>query len=418
MMRRWTVAQIGAREHYAIAAAFARNGNLRELYTEAWWPFRSGMSSGPMALRSFTARHNHALSYKQVRSFTAAWIIRSITKRAGGARNLHDEFIRDGSWFARRVRDRLSSRRLDPSQDAFFGYDTGSLEALEFLREVGVPTVVDQIDPARVEESIVQEERQRWPGWEIDAPAVPESYWERLGREWALSDFVLVNSDWSRMALEQQGVPREKLLVVPLAYEGSAPNATRSPRPPGAPLRVLWLGSVTLRKGIQYLLAAAERLLSQNIRFVIAGPIHISRQIVSSAPANVQFVGRVPRGGLLDMYSSADVFALPTISDGFAITQLEAMAHGVPVMVTRNCGTVVTHGRDGLIVGARDVDAIVQALDSLERDRDMLRELSREAIRTSARFSLERVAEALGSAVSRLETRCSHSAGLRNSSRV
>lgn len=404
MMRRWTVAQIGAREHYAIAAAFARHGKLRELYTEAWWPFRQRVSIGPMALRSLAARRNGALKDHQIRAFTAAWIGRSIARGARRSRNLYDEFIREGSWFASTVRDRMCSRGLDESQDAFFGYDTASLEVLEFLRETGIPAVVDQIDPARVEESIVQEERRRWPGWEADVPAVPESYWERIAQEWELSDLVVVNSDWSRAALEQQGVPREKLLVVPLAYEPPASNMTRAPRSPGAPLCVLWLGSVTLRKGIQYLLAAAKRLLRNNICFVIAGPIHISQRIVSSAPPNVRFVGRVPRSDLFEMYSAGDVFILPTLSDGFAITQIEAMAHGLPVVVTPNCGTVVTDGHDGLVVSARDVDAIVHALNSLEGDRDMLHELSIAAIQTSSRFTLDHLADSLQSAVSGLET--------------
>jgi len=67
----------------------------------------------------------------------------------------------------------------------------------------------------------------------------------------------------------------------------------------------------------------------------------ITPQAVATAPANVEFRGRVTRDRATREYLVADAFVLPTLSDGFAITQLEAMAHGLPVIVTPNCGAVV-----------------------------------------------------------------------------
>src|SRR5262249_11469196 len=137
----------------------------------------------------------------------------------------------------------------------------------------------------------------------------------------------------------------------------------------GRPLVVLWLGSVILRKGIQYLIQAARRLADRTIRFVVAGPPGITPQAVSTAPANVEFRGRVTRDRATHEYFAADIFVLPTLSDGFAITQIEAMAHGLPVITTPNCGAVVDHGRDGLIVPAGDAEALAAALAALDDDR-------------------------------------------------
>jgi glycosyltransferase involved in cell wall biosynthesis len=82
------------------------------------------------------------------------------------------------------------------------------------------------------------------------------------------------------------------------------------------------------------------------------------------------------------------VFVLPTLSDGFAITQLEAMAHGLPVVTTPNCGRVVTDGVDGFIVPARDSRALADALVRLDSDRSLLREMSRNALQTVKRYDL------------------------------
>jgi len=167
------------------------------------------------------------------------------------------------------------------------------------------------------------------------------------------------------------------------------------------PLTVLWIGTVNLRKGIQYLIEAAK-LLKDNprIRIVVAGPLAISQMAVASAPPNVEFVGRITRDQTDDWYRKADVFVLPTISDGFAVTQVEAMAQAMPVIATPNCGTVVTHGVDGLIVPIRDPAALAEAILTLDRDRKLLHDMSYKALDASTHFYLPRQAQLLEEAVS------------------
>jgi glycosyltransferase involved in cell wall biosynthesis len=87
------------------------------------------------------------------------------------------------------------------------------------------------------------------------------------------------------------------------------------------------------------------------------------------------------------------VFVLPTLSDGFAITQLEAMAHGLPVIATPNCGNVVTDGQDGLIVPARHPQAIAEAITCLDRDRERLNQMSVRAAAKVDRFRLNDYAD-------------------------
>ena len=112
------------------------------------------------------------------------------------------------------------------------------------------------------------------------------------------------------------------------------------------------------------------------------------------------FIGRVARDQAVNLYREADVFVLPTISDGFAITQLEAMAHGVPVIATPNCGEVVSPGVDGLIVPAGDSQSLAKALIKLDEDRALLTSMSRGAIDKSRQFSVRRYGERVNAAMS------------------
>ena len=407
MKRQWIVAQIGAREHYAVARALQERDQLRRLYTDFWASDNPFMQRAPGPLRALANRRHADVPAAKVTAFSGATLgaaakamaLAKTGRRATGIEADYREFARVGRDFARRcVRD-LAKRGVSADKDAFFGYNTGCLETLRWLERRGVPTVVGQIDPGRAEEELVRAEAEKWPGWATAIGRIPDAYYARLEAEWDAASHVLVNSSWSREALITQGVNAKKIVVVPLAYEAPAMPKISSARDDNAPLQVLWLGSVMLRKGIQYLLEAALLLKKTSIRFVVAGPIYIDEAKIANAPANVEFVGRVERDRAAELYRQADVFALPTISDGFAITQLEAMAHGLPVVTTPNCGDVVTPGIDGTIVPVGDAKALAAALLGLDEDREKLRAMKVAAREKSRQFSLQRFADGLDGAL-------------------
>jgi glycosyltransferase involved in cell wall biosynthesis len=303
-----------------------------------------------------------------------------------------------GRWFANRVAQHLERVELNPLQDVFFGFNTSSLETLATLKTRGIFTVLDQVDPGQVEERIILEEVQRWPGWENAPSAFRPTYWDRIRAEWACADLVMVNSEWSAAGLVEQGLSRDKIIVVPLAIE---PNATRVEEPvkPAGKLKVLWLGSLILRKGIQYLVEAAHLLRHSSIEFLVAGPISLSETILRSFPANMKLIGGVTREEVHAIYRRAHVFVLPTLSDGFAVTQLEAMNHGLPVVTTPNCGRVVTDGVDGLVIPPRDSQALAEALARLDRDRPSLSEMSKNALAAASNYHLPSNARCLNEQV-------------------
>ena len=336
----------------------------------------------------------------------------------------------------------------------FFSYDTGFLEPARWVKARGGKAIVCQMDPARYEVDLVREEETRWPGWSRLSAEVPEAYFRRREEEWAVADLVMVNSEWTKAALIRQGVAADKIVILPLAYEappveGREPSGLEAVRkttegsPQGAtatgrlwrqtrvegfnsglrfagpavashplrqvstftkekPLRVLFLGQVILRKGIQYLIEAAKLLKEESIHFDVVGPIGISEEAMKSAPPNMIFHGSVTRDRTREFYERADLFVLPTLSDGFALTQLEAMAYGLPVISTPNCGEVVTDGLDGLILPASDSSALAEAFQLLIQDPEKLRSMSDATKAKVEQFSLTRLAENLTNLEQRL----------------
>jgi glycosyltransferase involved in cell wall biosynthesis len=408
-MQNWFCAQLGGREHYAVPRALHSSGVLGGMMTDYWAGKclrQVGRSFPFKVLRSMGARHHSAIPDALVtawnwRAMRWEMLHRRVSSK-GGVAGRYRGYCEVGRRFSSELVGQFQRMRL-PANSVFFGYDTGSLEVMKHLKGRGVYCILDQIDPARVEMEMVQAEQRAWPEWEAEPLDIPAEFFDRHSEEWALADKIVVNSEWSRQALIQQGVPETKLAVVPLSYEtsvGLAPleNSHREAiggGMAGEPFRVLFLGQVMLRKGVQYLLEAARLLRHAPVRFDIVGPIQISRKAVSTAPANVSFRGRVTRDEAVKWYRQSNVFVLPTISDGFALTQLEAMSNGLPVIATTHCGGVVTDGEDGFVVPARDSAAIARVVEGYLACPDLLLRQRCAALKKAQQFSLRRLADNL-----------------------
>jgi glycosyltransferase involved in cell wall biosynthesis len=405
----WICSQIGAREHFAVPQALHQTGRLAALYTD-FWAGPTIRKLGVGRLRPLAARFHSELGKAEKgrqKTEIVSWNFRSLwwewhlRRRAEGG-NLYLGFIEVGSRFAVRVREALK-RRPDLKPDStFFAYDTGALETLKWCREQGIKCILNQMDPNRVEVELVRFEEKQWPGWALEAIKVPEQYFARREQEWFLADRVVVNSEFSRQALLQQGVLPEKLAVVPLCFETKIENSrvengnqlrlSALKFSPSSPLKVLFLGQVILRKGIQYLLAAARQLERENIHFDVVGPIGISREAMATAPGNVTFHGRTGRDHAAVWYRQSHLFVVPTLSDGFAITQLEAMAYGLPVISTACCGEVVNDGMDGFVVPARDAGALARTFQRYLAQPELLSSQSAAALLKARQFTLDRLA--------------------------
>lgn len=398
MGNQWVMTQIGAREHYALPRALNRLKRLGRLYTELWaGPVLRSLRRGPAPLRALAARSHNELPTRLVTGFNRStlWCTLEKSRRRSQTLNVDEQFLQHiaiGRRFANQVCHHLEQNwsRFRPA--GLIGYDTGCLETQHFLADRGIPSLVDQIDPARVEQEIVTAEVAKWPGWQSVPGQIPEAYYQRLEDEWVLATKVIVNSEWSKEALIRQGVPASKLVVLPLCFEAD-PKIAPSDRSAERIKTVLWLGQVILRKGIQYLIEAAKLLVNQPIEFLVAGPIGISDDAVRSAPANVRFLGSLTRDRVTSVYRQADLFVLPTLSDGFALTQLEAMAHGLPVIATPNCGRVVTDGEDGRIVAAGDAEQLASAIEALVGNPRELKTMSARARKTVGRYSMAALIE-------------------------
>jgi glycosyltransferase involved in cell wall biosynthesis len=365
---KWICCQLGAREHYAIPRALFRQDSLERLLTDVWAPPRSILRIAGERKSEIRDRWHEELEGASITSFNWSLIAFEILARAGRWRGWPLILARN-RWFQRKVVSFLRSHHSTlNAQPVLLSYSYTALEPFRYAKAHGWKTVLVQIDPGPEEEKIVAGEAARVPGLAREWQAAPAEYWGSWREECNLADRIVVNSEWSRDGLIGEGVPSEKLSVIPLAYEASAAFAEApAAKDVGGqksdvrrartypvrftherPLRVLFLGLINLRKGVARLLEAARILRDEPAEFWLVGPLEITNASSAANTGRVKWLGPATREQAAEFYRNADIFILPTLSDGFAITQLEAQAHGLPIIVSKTCGKVVENGLNGI----------------------------------------------------------------------
>ncbi len=406
----WITCQIGAREHYAVARGFAATGALRALITDAWVP--PGHWSG-RARQSLRERYHPELAKARVIGWTPALIGFELAARMR-KRSGWPMFISRNEWFQKRAVKALGSLAkagfgTGNRRPVIFAYSYAALAPFRFARERGWNTILGQIDPAIVEERIVADICTRSPGLEPNWTPAPPAYWQSWREECRLADRVVVNSQWSKDALVQAGVEDGRVHIIPLAYEPE-PEANAFVRAypdrfsPTRPLRVLFLGQLNLRKGMDAIFAAMPGLLDQPIEWWFVGPLSASIPPDLKIHPKIKWFGPVPRSHAARFYRDADVFLFPTHSDGFGLTQLEAAAWHLPMICSRFCGSVVEQGKSGITLPEVTPRAISEALLFCVRNPNVLADYAKSSLSWSE-FSLKANARRFESLANELPSR-------------
>jgi len=194
---------------------------------------------------------------------------------------------------------------------------------------------------------------------------------ERQGMH-AARAIIAVSHLTKRTLVERYGVPAEKVRVV---YNGIDPKrGPAAPRPCNGDKTVLFMGRLTRQKGPEFFIRAAARVLAclDHVRFVVAGWGDLGPQIVERVAAEglsprVCFAGFLRGPEVERAYRMADVYVMPSISEPFGLTALEAIQYGVPVVISKNSGVAEVLHRGALKVDFWDVDQMADKIIALLR---------------------------------------------------
>lgn len=174
------------------------------------------------------------------------------------------------------------------------------------------------------------------------------------------------------------------------------------PIPDDGPLRLLCVGRLIERKGQHHLIETMKRLINEGLdvalELVGTGDAEVADKALAQRLGmehQIHFTGYIPREEMARHYQAAHVFVLASYNEGMSVAILEAMATGLPVVVTRTGGTaeLVEEGINGLSFDWADLDMLATHLRRLATDRPLARQMSAAARRKAEQFSWGMVAE-------------------------
>lgn len=272
--------------------------------------------------------------------------------------------------------------RALPRCDVYVGLSGSSLPAGRGQQRRGGAYVCDRGSAHIAEQDeLLRAEHAEWglPYEGIDARTIA-----REQAEYAAADLITVPSTFALRSFVRRGVPAAKLRLLPYGVnlQRFAPVA----EPDGGSFEVLFVGGMSLRKGLPYLLQAYARLRHPRKRLSLAGvpsPRLIDRlRELGLWPQDAQVLGHVPQPQLRALYSRSHVLVLPSIEEGFGMVQAQAMACGCPVLASENTGArdLYDHGVEGSIVPPRDVQALAQCLQQLADEPALQRRMAAAAL--------------------------------------
>jgi alpha-maltose-1-phosphate synthase len=279
-------------------------------------------------------------------------------------------FLRQWEYWDRVSLDRHVARRL-PDADVFVGLSGCGLETGREARRRGIKYVCDRGSThIRNQNDVLIAEHARW-GLPFDG--IDPRIIEREEAEYAEADMVLVPSTYARDTFVEQGVAPGKVKL--LSYGVDVTRFHPAGEPDAERFDLLFVGGISLRKGIPYLLQAFHALRHPRKRLTIAGVaeaavVDLLRKL-GLLTDSVVLLGHVPQPALKQLMSRSHALALPSLEEGFGMVMAQALACGCPVVASRSTGArdLYTDGVEGFMVETGAADDLARALQTLADDR-------------------------------------------------
>ncbi|MFZ6016083.1 MAG: glycosyltransferase [Nitrospirota bacterium] len=294
--------------------------------------------------------------------------------------------------------DYVSSRFIKAKGcDIFHGWTHECLKSIQEAKKKGAITIVERgyCHPLYSKKTL-DEEYDKWglrrftegkrllkeyDHWYREETIAPE--------EFELTDYVFVPSEFAKETFLQYGFPEDKLMMISRGVNVNYYKPTSEKR--DNTFRVIFVGMLCIRKGVQYLLEAWKSLNLKNAELLLVGSVHDEiKPILNNYTdlQNIKIMGFVE--DLVELYNNASVFVFPSLDEGSAKVTYEAMACGLPVITTPNAGSLVRNAVDGFLVGIRDVEVLKEKILFFYNNPDAVTEMGLMARRNIEPFTWDR----------------------------
>jgi glycosyltransferase involved in cell wall biosynthesis len=345
------------------------------------WPYRLEnalpQKLGDRLRRYFQKVANRQIDPAAVR-IVGAWEWSERLAAKLGWLRIAEDFNRIGNRKFQRGVVRLIGR--EPVQ-RLWGYDTSCADVFERARRQGIACVLDRSigHPASLRQ-IIERERLQFPDFFVGQLGMPsDASIEEANREIAHADHIVVGSQFCADTLIAAGAKPERTHIVPYGYD---PELFSEQRPVRSdlgvlPIRFLFIGTVSPRKGVHHLFEAFRRIPKQRDTLTVVGPLALPPAVLARYEEHIDYRGPLSRTEVADEFARAHCFIFPSLFEGSGVVLCEAIASGIGIVQSRNAGDGVRSGAsaaNGIELDEISADAIQAAVEQIAARPQILRD--------------------------------------------
>lgn len=292
----------------------------------------------------------------------------------------------DVSWLWNDFFDRWVAWKLrfQTDYDVFIGWAGMSAHSLKVARQMGKKTILIR-SSAHIE---IQDKLLREEFAKINQEfSIPRQEIAKELREYALADYINLPSSFALNTFLEKGFDPQKLFLNPLGVDFETFKQVESKvTTDNNEFKVVFLGSLMLRKGVKYLIEAVHILAKAHKFPKVLFVGGISKEIASllstlDLPQNCHFLGHIPQQDLKNTLSVCQLGVVPSIEDGFAQVIPQLLAMNIPVITTHHTGgpEMIRDGYNGYLVPIRNAQCIAECIEHLMDNPAQLQEMSQQA---------------------------------------
>jgi glycosyltransferase involved in cell wall biosynthesis len=289
-----------------------------------------------------------------------------------------------------RVAATLPRASAQKAADAVYAYEDGAAVSFRQAKRLGLKCYYDlPIGYWRAAQRLLEPERNRWPEWQATIPTFENSAAKlaRKDEELQLADRIFVASQFTADTLKDFPGQLAPVSVIPYGFPRVGEARNYAGKNGSQPLKLLFVGGLSQRKGIADLFAAAEALVPHVELTVVGHKSSNNCPALDAALARHRWIPSLSHAGVLELMREHDVLVFPSLFEGFGLVITEAMSQGTPVITTnRTAGPdLIDHGHNGWLVEAGSTPALQAAIEQLLARPELVAQAGRAAMETARR---------------------------------
>jgi glycosyltransferase involved in cell wall biosynthesis len=397
----------------AVILALHTAGMLEEFNTTlAINPKSAWLNLVPKAMSEQLRRRSFPLSSSKLVQYPGLESARLLLPKLGLQKLVSEEISWASIDSVYRNLDLSVSKRLkllvkNNTINAVYGYEDGALETFKQAKKLGLTCIYDlPIAYWETSRKLLMEEADRLPAWaETLGGGIKDSErkLQRKTEELQLADIVIGPGDFVLDSIPDWARTKQ-LIKTPFGSPAQSTCPVGRLIKSHGKLRVLFVGSMSQRKGLADLFAAIKLLNRSDVELIVMGSPLSSMEFYKTQLPGVTFLPTRSHNRVLDLMQSCDVLCLPSIVEGRALVMQEAMSQGLPIIITPNTGgeDLIVEGETGFIVPIRSPEVIAEKLNWLVENKAAIPQMRQSAFDHAQLYTWETYGANIVSALSSL----------------